>query len=141
MEEKNSNPETSDTLKPAPPPPPPRNRKRKLQIFGIIAALVVIILVIFYYFLFIAPYEDTDDAFIDGYVTLIAPRVSGPVTQLLITDNQDVKGGDELVEIDPRDYDPSLSQAQADLAAAQSRLDSAKAQVSVSESKVIQAQA
>jgi membrane fusion protein (multidrug efflux system) len=138
MEEKTSIPETSETLK---PPPPPRNRKRRLQIFGIIAALVVVVLVIFYYFLFIAPYEDTDDAFIDGYVTLIAPRVPGQVTQLLITDNQEVKAGDELVEIDPRDYEASLAQAKADLAAAQSQSDSAQAQVNVSQSKVAQAQA
>jgi membrane fusion protein (multidrug efflux system) len=144
MDEKTSKPDHSDaseTTVPPPAPPPPRNKKRRLRFFGAIAALVIVALVIFYYMLFIAPYEDTDDAFIDGYVTLIAPRVSGPVTQLLITDNQEVKAGDELVEIDPRDYEASLSQAQADLAAAQSRLDSAKAQVSVSESKVAQDQA
>jgi membrane fusion protein, multidrug efflux system len=145
MEEKTSNKpdhsDTSETAVPPPAPPPLRNKKRRVRIIGVIAALVVLAVIIFYYVLFIAPYEDTDDAFIDGYVTLIAPRVSGPVTQLLITDNQEVKAGDELVEIDPRDYEASLSQAEADLAAAQSRLDSAKAQVSVSESKITQAQA
>jgi membrane fusion protein, multidrug efflux system len=96
---------------------------------------------IVYYFLYIAPYEDTDDAFIDGYVTLISPRVSGPVIRLLITDNQWVKKGDLLVEIDPNDYEAALAQAKADVAAAQSQLASAKAQVSVSESKVTQAHA
>jgi membrane fusion protein (multidrug efflux system) len=144
MEEKTSKPDHPDapeTAVPPPAPPPSRNKKRQLRIFAAIAALAVVVLVIFYYVLFIAPYEDTDDAFIDGYVTLIAPRVSGPVTQLLITDNQEVKAGDELVDIDPRDYEASLAQARADLAAAQSQLDSAKAQVSVSESKVVQAQA
>jgi membrane fusion protein (multidrug efflux system) len=144
MEEKTTKPDHSDTLEtaiPPAPPPPSRNKKRRLRLFGLIATLVILVAVIFYYSRFVAPYEDTDDAFIDGYVTLIAPRVSGPVTKLLITDNQAVKAGDELVEIDSRDYEASLSQAQADLAAAQSKLDSAKAQVSVSESKVIQAQA
>ena len=144
MEEKTAKPDHSDTqetIVPPPAPPPPRKRKSRLRIFGVIAALVIVVLVIFYYILYVAPYEDTDDAFIDGYVTLIAPRVSGPVTRLLITDNQEVKAGDELLEIDPRDYEASLAQAQADLAAAQSQLDSAKAQVSVSESKVVQAQA
>ena len=112
-----------------------------MRIFGAIATLVVIVLVIIYYLLFVAPYESTDDAFVDGYVTLIAPRVSGPVTQLLITDNQQVKAGDILVEIDPRDYETALAQAKADLASAQSQSDSAQAQVSVSQSKVTQAQA
>ena len=143
MEEKTSKPDHSDTPETTvpPPAPPPRSKKSRLRIFGLIALLVITVVAIFYYLRFIAPYEDTDDAFIDGYVPLIAPRVSGPITQLLITDNQEVKAGDLLVEIDPRDYDASLSQAKADFAAAQSQLDSAKAQVSVSESKVVQAQA
>lgn len=140
MEEKTNKSEAPAVLQPA-TPPPPRKKKYRLQIYGGVAALVVVALVILYYFHFIAPYEDTDDAFIDGYITMISPRVPGQVTRLLITDNQDVKTGDVLVEIDPRDYEASLAQAEADLAAAQSQWDSAKAQVAVSESKVIQAQA
>jgi membrane fusion protein (multidrug efflux system) len=126
----------------APPPaPPPRKKKRTLQIYGGVAALILIVLVVIYYLHFIAPYEDTDDAFIDGYVTLISPRVPGQVTKLLITDNEEVHAGDELVELDPRDYEASLELAKANLTAAQSGLDSARAQVTVSESKVTQAQA
>ncbi|HUE36013.1 MAG TPA: HlyD family secretion protein [Candidatus Acidoferrum sp.] len=140
MEDKTNEPKTSTTSEPAVVPPPPK-RKNTKKIYGGIATLVLLVLVVVYYFIFIAPYEDTDDAFIDGYVTLISPRVSGPVVQLLITDNQWVKEGDLLVEIDPNDYEASLSLARADLAAAQSQLDSDKAQVSVNESKVAQAQA
>jgi membrane fusion protein (multidrug efflux system) len=140
MEDKTNEPKTSTTSEPAVVPPPPK-RKNTKKIYGGIATLVLLVLVVVYYFIFIAPYEDTDDAFIDGYVTLISPRVSGPVVQLLITDNQWVKEGDLLVEIDPNDYEASLSLARADLAAAQSQLDSDKAQVSVNESKVTQAQA
>lgn len=103
--------------------------------------MIVLALVVFYYIVYIAPYVDTDDAFIDGYTALISPRVSGPVIRLLIRDNEEVKTGDELVEIDPNDYETALAQARADLASAQSQVDSAKAQVDVSESKVIQAQA
>jgi membrane fusion protein (multidrug efflux system) len=87
------------------------------------------------------PYESTDDAFIDGYVTLISPRVPGQVARLAVTDNQEVKAGDVLVEIDPRDYETSLSQAKADLAAASSQANQSRAQVKVSEAKVAQAQA
>jgi membrane fusion protein (multidrug efflux system) len=121
--------------------PPPRKKKYTRHIYIGIVVAVLLVIVTLYYLHFIAPYEDTDDAFIDGYVTLISPRVSGPVTQLLITDNQWVKQGDLLVQIDPNDYEAALAQAQADLAAAQSQLSSAKAQVDVSESKVTQAQA
>ncbi|HTR43476.1 MAG TPA: HlyD family secretion protein [Pseudomonadales bacterium] len=141
MEDKKDEPKASGNLEPAIAPPPPRKKKRTVQIYAAIAVLVLAVLVIFYYIRFIAPYEDTDDAFIDGYVTLISPRVSGPVTQLLITDNQWVKEGDLLVQIDPNDYEAALAQAKADVAAAHSQQASAKAQVSVSESKVTQAQA
>jgi membrane fusion protein (multidrug efflux system) len=125
-----------------PPPPPPRKRgrKQKLLLAGV-AGVVVLIAVILFYFIFIAPYESTDDAFIDGYVTLISSRVPGQVARLAITDNQEVKQGDVLVEIDPRDYEASLAQAQADLAAAGSQLDQSRAQVKVSEARVVQAQA
>jgi len=103
--------------------------------------LIVLVAVIVYYLRCVVPYESTDDAFIDGYVTLISSRVPGQVTQLMVTDNQEAKAGDVLVEIDPRDYEASLSQARADLAAAQSQLNQSLAQVKVSEAKVTQAQA
>lgn len=120
--------------------PPPRRNRRKLKLLLIVGAvLAVLVTVFFYYFHFVAPYESTDDAFIDGYVTMLSPRVAGQVTRLLVTDNQDVKAGDVLVEIDPRDYETRLAQARADLAVAHSQADQARAQVRVSETKVEQA--
>lgn len=140
MEEKNK-PENSGASTPVITPPPPRKKDYTKHIIGGIVTLILLILITIYYFRFIAPYESTDDAFIDGYVTLISPRVSGPVVKLLITDNQEVKAGDELVEIDPSDYEANESLARANLAAAQSQLGSAQAQVDVSQSRVVQAQA
>src|SRR6516225_2357174 len=95
-----------------PPPPRKRGRQNKILLVGIVG-FVVLIAVIFYYCHFIAPYESTDDAFIDGYATLISSRVPGQVARLAVMDNQEVKRGDVLVEIDPRDYEASLSQAKA----------------------------
>lgn len=134
--------ETAGGIEKEPLPPPPRKRTRlhKVLLAGI-AGLVLLIAVILYYRCFIAPYESTDDAFIDGYVTLISPRVPGQVARLAVTDNQEVKAGDVLVEIDPRDYEASLSQAKADLAAASSQANQSRAQVNMSEAKVAQAQA
>jgi membrane fusion protein (multidrug efflux system) len=123
-----------------PPPPRKRGRQNKILLVGIVG-FVVLIAVIFYYCHFIAPYESTDDAFIDGYATLISSRVPGQVARLAVMDNQEVKRGDVLVEIDPRDYEASLSQAKADLAAANSQSDQSQAQVKVSKAKVAQAQA
>jgi membrane fusion protein (multidrug efflux system) len=140
MEETTGKPEAAGVLE-AGAAPPPRKKKQRLKILAGAAALVVIVVVIFYYLRLIAHYESTDDAFIDGYVTLISPRVPGQVTRLAVTDNQEVKSGDVLVEIDPRDYETSLSQAKADLAAANSQANQSRAQVKVSEAKVAQAQA
>ena len=122
-------------------PPPPRNRKVKFKLIVGAVVSVVLVAVIFYYLRFVAPYESTDDAFIDGYVTLISPRVPGQIQRLLVTDNQEVKEGDVLVEIDPRDYEARLAQARADLAVAHSQSDQSQAQVKASEAKVAQAQA
>jgi len=46
----------------------------------------------------------TDDAYVNGYVTFVAPRVSGQVTRVLVEDNNRVKKGDVLVELDPKPY-------------------------------------
>jgi len=122
-------------------PPPPMRKRRKKFLFGVAAGVVLLAAVIVYYIIFLAPYVSTDDAFIDGYVTMVSSRVPGQVTRLLVTDNQRVKAGDELLEMDPRDYETSVSLARADLAAARSRLDESQAQVKVSEARVAQAQA
>jgi membrane fusion protein (multidrug efflux system) len=123
-------------------PPPPRKKRPQIKLVLLGAGVLVVLgALVFYYSRFIAPYESTDDAFIDGYVTLMSPRVPGQITRLLVTDNQEVKQGDVLVEIDPRDYEASLAQAQADLATARSQSDQAQAQVKVSEARVDVAQA
>jgi membrane fusion protein, multidrug efflux system len=140
MEEQAIETETPGATTPGPvPPPPKKKRKGKLLVIGVVG-LVVLAAVVVYYIRCIAPYESTDDAFIDGYVTLMSSRVPGPVVRLAVTDNQEVNTGDVLVEIDPRDYETALSQARADLAAAQSRADESRAQVTASEAKVAQAQ-
>ena len=124
-----------------PPPDQGAAKKRHTHKLAAIAALVVALAAGAYYFWFVLPFQDTDDAFIEGYVIPIAAKVPGYVDQLLITDNQEVKKGDVLLEIDPRDYETSLAQARADLAAARSQLDESQAQVKVSQAKVAEAQA
>ena len=55
-------------------------------------------------------YESTDDAFIDGQIVQIAPKVAGRVDQVFVNDNQEVKKGDRLIRIDARDFDAALRQ-------------------------------
>lgn len=66
----------------------------------------------------------------------IAPRVAAPVVKLLVDDNQEVKTGDLLVELDPKDFEVALDQAEAKLAEAKAGLNIAVKQVDESSSKV-----
>ena len=118
--------------------PPPRRRFRARHLVIVVMALVVIAAGLLYYFKEIAPYETTDDAFIDGYVPFVSPRVSGPVVKLLVTDNQRVKAGDILLEIDARDYQTLVDQAHADLAAANTKISEAESQITVDQAKAEQ---
>lgn len=70
-------------------------------------------------------YKSTDDAFVEGHIVTVAPRVSGPVIKLNVEDNQLVKKGDLLLEIDPKDYEVKLKQTEAKLEEAKALLHSA----------------
>ncbi len=116
------------------------SRKRFIPLIVALGLLIIGVVAV-YYFVAVRPYESTDDAFIDGHAIQISPQVSGHVLTVLINDNQLVKKGDPLVQIDPRDYDVALAQARANLAAAQSRLAQAGHQVIVSRAKAEQERA
>lgn len=70
--------------------------------------------------------ESTDDAQIDAYVIPIIPKVAGYVTTLHVTDNQHVKAGDLLVQIDPQDFEIAKAQAQALVAMSEANLTNKK---------------
>jgi membrane fusion protein (multidrug efflux system) len=69
--------------------------------------------------------ESTDDAQVDGHITPLASKVYGRVSQVLVDDNQAVKGGQVLVRIDARDYQAAVDQAKASLLLAESEARSA----------------
>lgn len=75
--------------------------------------------------------ESTDDAQIDGHVTPISARVGGTMQAVHVNDNQVVKAGTVLVEIDPRDYDVALQHAEAEFADAQATLQAARVGVPI----------
>ncbi len=74
-------------------------------------------------------YKSTDDAFIEGHIITVAPRVAGPVKKLLIEDNKEVKKGDLLLEIDEKDYEIKLKQSKAKAQEARAALVHADNQV------------
>jgi len=80
--------------------------------------------------------ETTDDAQIEGHVAYVAPHVPGQVKRVLVKDNQHVKAGDVLVELDDRDLSVRLASARADLAAANAQLHSSETQLAVTRKSV-----
>ena len=106
-------------------------RKRPLYkrpAFLIAAVIVLLVAAVFgvRYWLYARSHESTDDAFIDAHVTPVSPKVSGYIAKVHVKSNQQVKKGDLLVEIDPRDYEAKLDQAKAQLAAGEARLKEAQ---------------
>lgn len=85
--------------------------------------------------------RSTDNAYIRGDVTSIAPKVAGYVTALEVDDNQIVRAGDVLFRIDDRDYSARLSQAVADVGTARARLISVDAEITLQHALVRQAEA
>ena len=92
-----------------------RNRKsRKFIVISAIVAVVVVGSVLLWRYL--SSYESTDDAQADVHLYPVSARISGYVIKVNVDDNQWVEKGTVLVEIDPKDYEVAVAQAQANLA-------------------------
>ena len=83
----------------------------------------------------------TDNAYIRGDMTSLAPKVAGYVTAVEIQDNQTVRAGDVLFRIDDRDYRARLAQAEANVEAAQARLANVDAETQLQHALIRQAEA
>jgi membrane fusion protein, multidrug efflux system len=81
-------------------------------------------------------FQSTDDAFIAARQTALAPKVSGYLTAVPVTDNQHVATGDVIARIDDRDYRIALAQAEAQVAAAQASIENIDAQLTVQQAQI-----
>ena len=86
-------------------------------------------------------YESTDDAFIEGHIVSISPKVSGFIANVFINDNQDVRKGDLLVTIDPRDYQVRCNSYEAASQVAQAECEKAKAGIAAAQAQAERAEA
>ena len=98
---------------PPAPEAPPKRKKGGLRRLVAIAVLAVAVIGGTGYWWINRGLVSTDDAFIDGDAVTLSPQVGGKVLRLLIDDNQRVKAGDLLLEIDPRDYAAARDSARA----------------------------
>jgi membrane fusion protein, multidrug efflux system len=85
--------------------------------------------------------ESTDDAYVQADSTIVAPKVSGYLSEVLVEDNQSVKANQPLAKIDDRDYIASLDQAKADVATAQADIENVTAALQQQQAVIAQARA
>ena len=109
----------------------PNNNTRRKKIGFVILTSTILIgaVVLFFYLRYKATHITTDDAFIDGHIHTIAARIKGSVNSISVQDNQRVKKGDLLIEIDPADYDVKVSEASSGVHAEQSKLEEVEARI------------
>lgn len=97
-------------------PQPEKSSRRKFIIIAVLIFLAVGAALFYWHSTFT---EDTDDAQVDGNLYQVSSRVTGQVIKVYVDDNQKVQQGQLIAEIDPKDYQVALEQAQANLASAQ----------------------
>src|ERR1700720_1388658 len=117
----------SETHSAAPPPSGTargRFRRNPATRWLIIGAVLVVLIGGFFAWRYFASYESTDDAQVDGHLMPLSARISGYVLKVNVDDNQFVKAGTVLAEIDPRDYQVAADQARANLADAEAQASS-----------------
>ena len=127
--------------KPINPPEPPaeaipgeevaeqKTHKRKIA-FVIGGVLVLVALAFWWHGTY---YEDTDDAQVDGDLYLVSARVAGQVIKVDVEENQPVVAGQVLAEIDPKDYEVAVDQAEANLASAEADYEQARVNVPITD--------
>jgi membrane fusion protein, multidrug efflux system len=99
--------------------------RRTLIVVGVLLVVFVIIPRVFHAWHTVS----TDDAYVNSYVTFVAPRVSGQVAKVLVDDNNRVKKGDVLVRLDPEPFQVQVAIKQAAVETAQAGLVTAQATV------------
>lgn len=93
------------------------NTRKPLIVGGLLLAVILIVSIVVYFRT--AGRETTDDAFIDAHIIPMSPKVAGQVTRVYVNDNQIVKQGDPLVDIDPRDYEARVAEQRGKVDAAE----------------------
>jgi membrane fusion protein, multidrug efflux system len=107
----------------------PEKKGRRRVIVIAVVALLAIAAVFFYWRSTYS--EDTDDAQVDGNLYQVSARVAGQVIHVDVQEQQKVNAGDPIAEIDPRDFEVAVEQAQANLANAQADYESARVNVPI----------
>jgi len=104
--------------------PPAYHRPKRWRNIVIVIAILVVVLGGVFLWRYLSSYESTDDAQADVHLYPVSARISGYVAKVNVEDNQWVQEGTVLVEIDPKDYEVAVAQAQANLTSAEATAQS-----------------
>jgi membrane fusion protein (multidrug efflux system) len=120
-----------------------KNAGKKKSLFSNIWVRIAIVVVVMaliaggiIWWLISRQYENTDDAFIDTHIVHISPQIAGPVLAIHVNDNQLVRAGQPLVDIDARPQEAQLEQALAQRLQAQAQIGQAQAQIRAAQAQV-----
>jgi membrane fusion protein (multidrug efflux system) len=107
----------------------PARRVRKRHVAGAVGAVLALLAVAFGIHLFLVRGdEESDDAFVEAEVVPVAPRVAGPIAEVVVAEDAPVKAGDVLLRIDDADYQVKVRQVEAELETARAQAIAADAQ-------------
>ena len=112
------------------PPPNRQSRRRRRLLMGVLGALILAAIGILGipWIRLTLNTVSTDDAYVNGHVTFVAPRVSGQISRVLVDDNYRVQKGELLAELDKEPYQIAVSQKSAAVDTAEADLQAAKAE-------------
>jgi multidrug efflux system membrane fusion protein len=130
---------------PTPPaeraPPVQASPGQWLSRHAVAAVIALGVIVYAFYELSALVFAYTSDAYVDADTVVLAPRVEGPISKLMVTDNAMVQEGELLFEILPDEYARIVAQLEADVRLAQTNLTQARDKVSETEAEIAQRQA
>jgi membrane fusion protein (multidrug efflux system) len=104
------------------------------KVLGRIVIIIVLLVLVsggYMFWLHLSKFESTDDAEVDGQIYAISSRITGHVIDVKVEDEQEVKTGDVLVVLDPKDYEVAVAKARADLADAVATYQSNRSDVPI----------
>ncbi len=116
------------------------NNKRK-KIAAIVFSAIAIIgaLILFFYIRYKSTHITTDNAYVEGFIHIVSSKASGTVVVIHVKDNQYVKKGDLLLEIDPADYEVKVKEAEAALEAERKKLNEISSRIEAAGKQLEQA--
>jgi membrane fusion protein (multidrug efflux system) len=137
-----SDPQDSINAPPESPPAPPAAQKstRKRTLLAAVLGLVVVAAVLVFGVPFVEEMLNTvstDDAYVNGHVTFVAPRVAGQISRVLVDDDNHVHKGDLVAQLDSEPYRVAVAQKQAAVEAAAADLGAATAAARAIEAEAV----